>query len=95
MRRIEWIKYFVREGDLQRAFDLGWDGKPFKQAKVVEEMVGSDAAVTVSQGACTSDGKKPVSSSSVSVALPEGAPTSETSASGDPGPSSGVALHRI
>lgn len=34
-RRIEWIKYFVREGDLQRAFDLGWDGKPFKQAAVV------------------------------------------------------------
>jgi len=43
-RRLEWIKYFVREGDLQRAFDLGWDGKPFRQAAIVksppEEKVG-------------------------------------------------------
>lgn len=29
-RRIEWIKHYVRENDLQKAFDLGWDGKPFR-----------------------------------------------------------------
>ena len=26
-RRIEWIKYYVQEGRLQEAFDLGWDGE--------------------------------------------------------------------
>ena len=31
-RRQEWIRYYVREKDLPRAYDLGWDGKPFKQA---------------------------------------------------------------
>ena len=40
-RRIEWIKYYVREGDLQKAFDLGWDGKPFRQDKVVKSPSGS------------------------------------------------------
>ena len=30
MRRFEWIRYYVRENDLQKAFDLGWDGKPFR-----------------------------------------------------------------
>lgn len=31
-RRLEWIRFYVRENDLQKAFDLGWDGKPFKLA---------------------------------------------------------------
>jgi len=29
-RRIEWIKYYVQQRELQKAFDLGWDGKPFR-----------------------------------------------------------------
>lgn len=31
-RRLEWISYFVREGDVGQAIGLGWDGKPFRQA---------------------------------------------------------------
>ena len=31
-RRLEWIRYYVRENDLQKAFDLGWDGKPFRMS---------------------------------------------------------------
>jgi len=30
LRRIEWIKYYVRTNDAQKAYDLGWDGKPFR-----------------------------------------------------------------
>jgi hypothetical protein len=30
IRRLEWIKFYVREGDLQKAFDLGWDGRPWQ-----------------------------------------------------------------
>lgn len=29
-RRIEWIRFYVREAELQKAYDLGWDGKPFR-----------------------------------------------------------------
>ena len=29
-RRIQWIKYFVRTGDPQKAYELGWDGLPFQ-----------------------------------------------------------------
>ena len=77
-RRLEWIKYFVREGDLQRAFDLGWDGKPFRQAAVVrspkEGIAGlagaakkaagpSDASSSEPSGAgATEGGKKPAAS---------------------------------
>jgi hypothetical protein len=75
-RRLEWIKYFVREGDLQRAFDLGWDGKPFRQAAVVRSpkegvaglvgaVKGSKAAAEPSDDAAgaTEGGKKPAASS--------------------------------
>ena len=30
MRRIEWIRHFVRLNELQKAYDLGWDGKAFQ-----------------------------------------------------------------
>jgi len=30
LRRIEWIKYYVRVSDPQKAYDLGWDGRPFR-----------------------------------------------------------------
>merc|ERR1711975_159197 len=30
LSRIEWIRFYVREGELQKAYDLGWDGKPFR-----------------------------------------------------------------
>ena len=30
MRRFEWIRHFVRLNELQKAYDLGWDGKAFQ-----------------------------------------------------------------
>ena len=30
MRRLEWIRHFVRLNELQKAYDLGWDGKAFQ-----------------------------------------------------------------
>lgn len=36
-RRLEWIRYYVREKDLKKAYDLGWDGKPFRQSSTVTE----------------------------------------------------------
>ena len=31
-RRIEWIKYYVRTGEPDKAYELGWDGLPFQIA---------------------------------------------------------------
>lgn len=39
-RRVQWIKFYVKEGDEQKALDLGWDGRPFKQ----EDEPGPSAA---------------------------------------------------
>jgi len=36
-RREEWIKYYIRQGDPHKAFELGWDGKPFEMAVAGEE----------------------------------------------------------
>ena len=30
LRRIEWIKYYVRIGAPEQAYELGWDGLPFR-----------------------------------------------------------------
>ena len=30
LRRIEWIKYYVRIGAPEQAYELGWDGLPFQ-----------------------------------------------------------------
>jgi len=46
-RRLEWIRYYVREKDLPRAYDLGWDGKPFRQASFLP----ADRPASVSSGA--------------------------------------------
>ena len=32
-RRIEWIKYYVRTGEPDKAYELGWDGLPFQIAR--------------------------------------------------------------
>jgi len=78
-RRIEWIKFFVREGDLQKAFDLGWDGKPFRQAAVIKSPAEEPTA--------TSGGNP-------GAALDSWAAKAETKpASSEPGASS--ELHRI
>jgi len=58
-RRLEWIKYFVREGDLQRAFDLGWDGKPFQQAAVLNKASVSDDALSMVMEAKSTTEKLP------------------------------------
>ena len=36
-RRIEWIKYYVRTGEPDKAYELGWDGLPFQIAAAGEE----------------------------------------------------------
>jgi hypothetical protein len=91
VRRLEWIKYFVREGDLQRAFDLGWDGKPFRQAVAFGSAArlqtnpptspAPDPAPSPSNASDVSkaEGKKPMSSAP--------APT-DASTEGEAGPSS-------
>lgn len=97
VRRIEWIKYFVREGDLQRAFDLGWDGKPFRQAQVLGEGGGaakpakpaSKPAGEAPAGAPSppSEGKKPASSGKAPAepAADAGASSSADGAAAAPG----------
>jgi len=66
VRRIEWIKYFVREGDLQRAFDLGWDGKPFRQAAMMSrplsEEMGTNNAARLSAAPAASPAAAPAAS---------------------------------
>lgn len=40
-RRIAWIQYYVQRnapGDLSRAWDLGWDGKAFKDQPHYKEV---------------------------------------------------------
>lgn len=110
-RRIEWIKHFVREGDLQRAFDLGWDGKPFKQAAVMRSPSDvSKAASKAPAGNVPANAPSPapvspraddagagaLPSASSSAPAAAGAGSSGAGSSGDGGGSSTEAvLHRI
>ena len=32
-RRIQWIRYYVSIGHHGKAFDVGWDGRSFKEGK--------------------------------------------------------------
>jgi len=45
-RRLEWIRFYVRENNLQKAFDLGWDGKPFRMTSTTSSMAISGAQST-------------------------------------------------
>jgi len=45
-RRLEWIRFYVRENNLQKAFDLGWDGKPFRMTSAASSMVISGSQPT-------------------------------------------------
>jgi len=58
-RRLEWIRYYVREKDLPRAYDLGWDGKPFKQANFLP---GTRNAGASKSSASAASAEKPSSS---------------------------------
>lgn len=29
-RRVQWIRYYVRTNEPHKAYDLGWDGEPFR-----------------------------------------------------------------
>ena len=40
-RRMAWIRHYVRRGQLQTAFDLGWDGKPLASATALEDAESS------------------------------------------------------
>ena len=59
-RRLEWIRYYVREKDLPRAYDLGWDGKPFKQASFLPSTKSAGGASKSSASAASAD-KQPSS----------------------------------
>jgi hypothetical protein len=54
-RRLEWIRFYVRENDLQKAFDLGWDGKPFRVAVAADpptETVSSPGSASSAAASC-------------------------------------------
>merc|ERR1711988_350673 len=60
MRRHEWIRYYVRENDLQKAFDLGWDGKPFRVTSSCTLGASTEElAATQSEGASAAVGAAP------------------------------------
>ena len=48
LRRIAWIRHCIKQGDTQKAFDLGWDGKPIRASSPTEhledEALGSGAS---------------------------------------------------
>merc|ERR1719473_563740 len=67
MRRHEWIRYYVRENDLQKAFDLGWDGKPFRIASTCT-LTGASEAPSGEPGA--PPGAAAAASSSSEPAVP-------------------------
>jgi len=68
-RRLEWIRFYVRENNLQKAFDLGWDGKPFRMT--------SSAAIAPS-----AQGGSPPPSRPAAASTPPAAPVAAASAAG-------------
>lgn len=84
-RRLEWIRFYVRENNLQKAFDLGWDGKPFKIASSASLASGAEPSAAMS--------------SSTASAPPQVTPLSVGSTSAEaeaPAAAEGTsALHRI
>merc|ERR1711871_849313 len=56
-RRLEWIKFYVKEGDEEKALDLGWDGKPFKM----------DAASATAEAPSATSGFKKKAAASKSI----------------------------
>jgi len=83
-RRLEWIRYYVREKDLPRAYDLGWDGKPFRQAAFLP----AERALSVSSGASAAG-----SAASGGEIVPAG--RSQAGPSSPAGNPPASALHRI
>lgn len=101
-RRLEWIRYYVREKDLPRAYDLGWDGKPFKQAsflpgtKMPAGASKSSASAASAEKPPSSDSKDTVSDITPPSAGPDqpddlAPPPTEGGSSAQPA----SALHRI
>lgn len=43
-RRLEWIRFYVRENNLQKAFDLGWYGKPFRMTSSAANVAAAQAS---------------------------------------------------
>ena len=49
-RRLDWIRYYVRKGELQRAFELGWNGKLRRADGVVSGSGAEEATEEVILG---------------------------------------------
>lgn len=75
-RRLEWIKYYVREKDLPRAYDLGWDGKPFKQANFLQAAAPKKAAAGSSAVGDAASSSQPGPSSDMDSATDAAKPDS-------------------